>query len=424
LEVGSDLGSEAKQLSVSLGGVTRRGVVLQASYTWSQSRDQLSASRFGAAGFAAATTAGDPNVREWAPSDFDRRHALLGVATYPFGAAIELTAIGRLTSGAPFTPLVGGDINGDGARNDRAFIFDPAGGTPESAAMGRLLATADSRIADCLRQQIGTVAARNSCRGPWQAALDLQLNYRPSILRLERRLTISISTINLLRGVDELLHGVNGAHGWGLTLQPDPTLLYVTGFDTTAQRFIYTVNERFGATGRGANAFRAPFQIGIQAHLTIGPDRQQAALDQLRGGRGFGGFGAGGGGRGPGGGGGGGRFAMGARLDSLLPNTPAQVLALRDSVVLTAIQITALEAARDSLASQLRVIGDSIRSAAATINQSSDRQAIGAQIRAQFGLARDAVTRSLSAVHDLLTADQWNRLPETIRNPRFGGGAR
>ena len=430
LEIGSDLGSEAKQLTVSLGGVTRRGVVLQASYTWSQSRDQLSASRFGAPGFAAATTAGDPNVREWAPSDFDRRHALLGVVTYPFGTSLEVTGIGRLTSGAPFTPLVGGDINGDGARNDRAFVFDPAGTTSESAAMARLLAAADPGIAACLRQQIGTVAARNSCRGPWQATFDLQINYRPSILRLQRRLTVSVSTINLLRGVDELLHGVNGAHGWGLTLQPDPTLVYVTGFDSSARQFLYAVNERFGATGRGANAFRAPFQIGIQAHLTIGADRQQAALDALRGfgggmggrGGGFGGAGLGGGGRGGRGGGGGGpgRFGMAARLDSILPNPPAQVLALRDSIVLTADQVTTLEAARDSLASELRVMGDSMRSAAGGLDASGDRQAVLARVRAQFALARDAVTRALDAVRSALTPEQWSRVPESIRNPQFG----
>jgi hypothetical protein len=412
LEIGSDLGSEAKQLTISLGGLTRRGVVLQASYTWSQSRDQLSASRFGASGFAAATTAGDPNVREWAPSDFDRRHAFLGVVTYPLGASLEITTIGRLTSGSPFTPLVGGDINGDGARNDRAFIFDPAGGASESAAMSRLLATADPRIADCLRQQIGTVAARNTCRGPWQASLDLQLNYRPQILGLQRRLTMSVSTINLLRGIDELLHGVSGAHGWGLTLQPDPTLLYVTGFDSTTRQFIYAVNERFGATGQGANAYRAPFQIGIQVHVTIGPDRQQAALDALRG------FGGGMGRGGAGGFGGAGRLGPAARLDSVLPNPPAQVLALRDSLSLTHEQVTALEAARDSLAGELSVVADSMRGAAAALDPSGDRSAVVARVRAQFALARDAVTRALDAVRSVLTPQQWSRVPESIRNPQ------
>lgn len=177
---------------------------------------------------------------------------------------------------------------------------------------------------------------------------------------------------------------------------------------TTLQR--YAVNERFGATGRGANAFRAPFQIGIQAHLTIGPDRQQAALDALRG---FGG--PRGAGRGFGGAGG---FGMAARMDSVLANPPAQVLALRDSIALTPGQITALEAARDSLGSELRVIGDSMRSAAAAFAGSTDRQAVAAWVRAQFALARDAVTRAVDAIHGALTAEQWNRLPESIRNPR------
>src|SRR2546425_7254168 len=50
----------------------------------------------------------------------------LPILTLPIASALELGAIGRLTSGAPFTPVVGSDINGDGARNDRAFIFVPA----------------------------------------------------------------------------------------------------------------------------------------------------------------------------------------------------------------------------------------------------------------------------------------------------------
>jgi hypothetical protein len=111
---------------------------------------------------------------------------------------------------------------------------------------------------------------------------------------------------------------------------------------------------------------------------------------------------------------------MAARLDSILPNPPAQVLALRDLITLTAEQVTALEAARDSLASELRVIGDSLRSVAGRRDASCDRQAIVARMRAQFALARGAVTAAVEAVHAALTAEQWNHLPESIRNPRLG----
>src|SRR5207245_5270556 len=93
------------------------------------------------------------------------------------------------------------------------------------------------------------------------------------------------------------------------------------------------------------------------------------------GGAGSGAGGGGGGGRRGGGGGGPGRFGTAARLDSILPNPPAQVLALRDSIVLMADQVTTLEAARDSLASELRVMGDSMRSAAGGLDASGDRQA-------------------------------------------------
>src|SRR5205807_2400741 len=102
------------------------------------------------------------------------------------------------------------------------------------------------------------------------------------------------------------------------------------------QSFDYAVNERFGATGSGANAIRSPFQIGIQGRLTLGPDRTRQALDALRGGGGRGGRGGGGGGGGfgmggfgteTGGGrggfggpGGAGRGAFAGRFGALLPN--------------------------------------------------------------------------------------------------------
>ena len=87
----------------------------------------------------------------------------------------------------------------------------------------------------------------------------------------------------MLRGIDELVHGADGAHGWGLQARPDQTLLYVTGFDQATNSFEYTVNERFGATNARGNAMRQPFQLGIQMRFTFGPDRGQMALDRMRG---------------------------------------------------------------------------------------------------------------------------------------------
>src|SRR5207302_432552 len=152
------------------------------------------------------TTAANPNAREWATSDLERRHALLATVTLPIATALELGAIARLTSGAPFTPMVGSDVNGDGARNDRAYIFAPA--TASDTAVG---------------------------------------------------------TAKL--------------HGWGYATAPDPVLLYVRGFDPASARFRYAVNGRFGASSAGNGGVTVPFQIGLQARLTLGPNRTR---DRLR----------------------------------------------------------------------------------------------------------------------------------------------
>jgi carboxypeptidase family protein len=427
LEIGSGLHSDSKQLTVSFAGLTGRGVMVQVSYTLANSRDQAMGIRggFGSGG----STAGNPNTVEWAASDFQRSHSFLATVTRPFGPAIELTGIARLTSGSPYTPMVGSDVNGDGARNDRAFIFQPGSSTPEEQGMGNLLAAAPGRTRDCLARQVGRVADRNSCRGPWQGTLDLQFNYRPAFLGLNRRLVISVVTVNLLRGIDELVHGSDNAKGWGLTLRPDPTLLYVTGFDAAAQRFSYVVNERFGATGSGANALRSPFQIGIQMRFTIGPDRAQEALMMLRGGAGFApggraGPGAGGGDGprvimgGPGGAGGGGPAAMLSRLDSLLPNPAGVVLNLKDSLALTAEQVTRLEVVRDTLNAHNAALGDSLRKEIENEGANPDPARLMGIARPRLETLRNNMRQAWAQVRGVLTEEQWGKLPERYRNPQ------
>ena len=175
LETTSGLKTQSRQLTIGLGGITRKGIIVNASYTYSRSRDQTSSF-----GFGGGNTAGDPNQVEWATSSFQRLHSLLLTTMLPIGRSIELTAITRLNAGAPYTPLVGSDINGDGFRNDRAFVFGTNAADPVvAAAMSDLLASASSRVRGCLEKQTGRIAGRNSCTGPWQASLDLQLNWRP-----------------------------------------------------------------------------------------------------------------------------------------------------------------------------------------------------------------------------------------------------
>lgn len=287
--VGSDLRSHSKQLTVSLNGLTTRGAIFNLGYTLGYSEDQSSSGSFGGFGggfgrgggagggggsFGASTTASNPNVREWAVSSFDRRHSLTGSLTWPVNLGLEITATGRVSSGAPFTPLVGSDINGDGSRNDRAFIFDPSDPASDpvvAAAMTKLIDNAPSSVRECLTSQLGSAAARNSCRGVWQPSVELQMNWRPQMFGLNRRLMLSFNTQNLLGGLDELFHGRNNLHGWGAIRSQDNTLLYARGFDPVANRYLYEVNERFGASRQGANGISIPFQVGVNARRWLAP---------------------------------------------------------------------------------------------------------------------------------------------------------
>jgi hypothetical protein len=423
VEIHSGLASEAWQATLGLGGVFGRGMQAQVAYTYQRARDQGSTARLGGgAGFGAgsgATTAGNPNVHEWARSAFERRHQFLLTFTYPFGASLEVTSIARLTSGAPYTPMVGSDLNGDGSRNDRAYLF-PAGSGPEGDAIAALLERASGGVKDCLVGRLGTIPEHNACTGPWQGSLDFQINWRPAFFGLNRRLALSLVTVNFLRGLDELLHGADGARGWGINVRPDPTLLYVTGFDPVGQRYAYQVNDRFGATGGSASAFRPPFQIGFQARFTLGPDRRREALDALRGRGGGGGGGTGpGGGRGPGAGafplGAGTPDAVLARLDSVLPNTPALVLERRDSLRLTAAQIARLEAARDSFALRQAARAERLQATLRELGATPDPERLMPAVRPILEEARVDVVAVHAAVRAVLTDVQWAWLPETVR---------
>jgi carboxypeptidase family protein len=274
LLIRSDLEAETKQLTVALGGGTKRGATVRLSYTLTRSVDQSSFACCSASqGFAAPTTAADPNVPEWAKSDLERRHALLATLNYPLSEALDIGVIGRLVSGAPFTPLVGSDVNGDGVRNDRAFLFDPvtASDTAMANGMRALLTTASAGVRRCLERQMGVVAARNSCTSPWQPSVDLQINWHPAWFGEDRRLTVSLLTVNLLGGIDELVHGAAHRLGWGYATTPDPVLLYVRGFDPGTERFRYAVNGRFGSLESAGGGVIVPFQIALQGHLTLGP---------------------------------------------------------------------------------------------------------------------------------------------------------
>jgi hypothetical protein len=458
-EIVTDRESEAHQVTATVNGWLPIRMMFNINYTLGWARDQGTAGGgFGGMGFS-VPTAGSPNDVEWATSSNDRRHTMNVMLSYPVTPWMEVSGMGRLSSGAPYTPMVNRDINGDGMRNDRAFVFDPsaAGTDPRIVeGMNRLLEAAPSRVRDCIESQIGTIAGRNSCRNAWTQSLDMRASVRPNLPSVQRRLTVSADFRNVLTGIDQALHGRNNMRGWGEGQRADANLLEVVGFDAISRGFVYEVNEGFGQTRRGPNAFRNAFSVTISARLAVGgqPMMNNVAFGQRppMGMGGFGGQGGGFGGQGggfgggPGGGFGGGaggvgqlmamfRDASGAInpdsiLRTMLVNPVQDVLARRDSLQLTAAQVTAVQAISDTLQAQLErrrtALLPTIESLTSTLaaaqggmppqNMGQVVQQVQLQLQPNMEGARREAAEAMTMVQRELTAEQWAALPQSVRS--------
>jgi len=223
---------------------------------------------------------GDPREKEWAPNANDARHVLVLTGGFSTSKTGTVTLFARAQSGLPFTPIVQGDVNGDGRSGDRAFVPNPVVETDPVLGGGiqSLLATGTQTAKDCLRENLGQVAGRNRCRAPWTQSLNIQ--WRPRMpQRWAGRFIPTVYLQNVLAGVDQAIHGNGSLRGWGSQAAPDPVLLVPRGFDAGASRFRYDVNPRFGDTRQGRTIGRDPFRIVIDFSLGLSTNFD---LQQLR----------------------------------------------------------------------------------------------------------------------------------------------
>ncbi|HET7622111.1 MAG TPA: carboxypeptidase regulatory-like domain-containing protein [Gemmatimonadaceae bacterium] len=253
----SDLHVVATQLRVGKGFFKGKKFNFYAQYLYQRGREQ-------SRGFG-GLTAGDPLAVVWGPLTAPR-HTLSVYANMNFSQKVRLVARGTLMSGMRYTPRVAGDVNGDGASNDIAFIPSPS--SPLGQSMAAALRGAPAAARRCVARQAGGMAARNSCTGPWSSTLDLRLELSPSWL--PNASGINIDIFNAAGGLDRLLHGTAHARGWGDVRLPDPTLLVATAFDPAAREFSYQVNPRFGRRP-GGTAWHRPVQLRVSVRMPIGP---------------------------------------------------------------------------------------------------------------------------------------------------------
>jgi hypothetical protein len=273
-ELRSDLKSDSRQLRFGVSPSTpSTNYSWGVSYVYSNLRERVR-------GFS--NTAGNPLDIEWARSPFDSRHQIQYNLGYNFFDAVRINWFGNFRSGSPYTPIVSGDINGDGYSNDRAYVYNPASTADPAlaAAMQSLLSGATGNARECLQKQLGALAERNSCQGPWISQATMSLSFNPLKFRMPQRATLSFQISNPLGAADLIAHGNDRLRGWGQFAFPDPTLLAVRGFDPATQRYKYDVNQRFGSTLPALTAVRAPVTVTAMMRFDLGPTRERQALTQ------------------------------------------------------------------------------------------------------------------------------------------------
>ena len=401
----SALRSVSRQLQLTITPLS-----LNSTFTWSLAYT-LSSVRDRVTGFTSA--AGNPLDVSETRSSLDWRHQIQVTLGANLFDLIRVNWFQRFTSGTPYTPVASGDINGDGYANDRAFVFDPArtADTALASGMSRLLVTAPRSVRGCLDAQLGTIAARNSCEGPWTSTGFLSIAFNPLKVRLPQRATLSLQVANPLGALDLLLHGEGHLHGWGQTPTPDPRLLIVRGFDPNARRFSYEVNPRFGATSQAVSAVRNPVAVTLSLQLDLGPPRERQNLTQSldRG-----------------------RTRPGTRMPGPvlravygsggIINPIATILAQADSLKLTGPQADSLATLNRWYVTHLDSIWTPVIRQYVGLPDHYDRDEVYDRYRKAREASVDLLMEAAPQIRSLLTAPQLRRLPDLIvayLDPRY-----
>jgi hypothetical protein len=163
----------------------------------------------------------------------------------------------------------------------------------------------------------------------------------------------------------------------------------------------------------------------MQARYTLGPDRMREMINgMIRGG----GRGGGGGAAGAAGGAGGGGAAGGANFPgaALLNLNPANaILQLKDSLQLTEVQVAAIKPLADSVAARNAELGREVQETIRAAGANPDMGAVMARVNTRLESFRGETEAVIKRLQGILTAEQWARVPERIKNPpRLGGQQR
>jgi hypothetical protein len=276
--------------------------------------------------------------------------------------------------------------------------------------MTQLLASTSGAARECLQKQLGRIAERNSCRGPWTSNASLNITLDRAKFRMPQRAAISFSISNPLGAADLLVNGSGNLRGWGQNISPDQALLYVRGFDPNTRRYTYEVNQRFGATRPQFLVLRNPATLTASVRYDLGPMRERQTLGlQL----------------------GSGRTLPGSRLPegafrSLgavgVVNPMVTILRQQDSLRLTARQADSVAAMNRRYTYRTDSIWAPVARYLAALPAHYDEGAAYDRYLQARHAQVDMLIRIVPALRELLTDEQRRKLPQQIVNvldPRY-----
>lgn len=236
--------------------------VINASYTWNDSKDNTSYNgNVANSATLFQMVVDDPrDLSTMSYSNVQFRNKVVFYGTLPtfYGVAVGVRYSGL--GGTRYSLRVSGNVNGDFVNsNDLAYVFDPADPNTNATIatdMETVLANKDNLARACIESSLGGIAERNGCENDFFGTWDLRVARKffvPGQVRTGVELALDV--FNVANLIDK---------SWGTSKTlGDQNLLTIRGFNPATQQYIYAVNQNVGVTNPGGT----PWQFQVSARI-------------------------------------------------------------------------------------------------------------------------------------------------------------
>jgi Carboxypeptidase regulatory-like domain len=188
-------------------------------------------------------------------SNEDQKHKVVLMVLAPTFWGINISSSMVYYQSQRYSALVNIDANGDGNTNDLAYVYDPNDkNTPADIATGMntLLGKTSAQFRKFLEQNMGTFAPNNGGLMPWRFQWNMSISKDITIYKTHK--------ISLRADIFNVLNLLN--YKWGGFESVINTNLYnVTGFDSAAKSWKYSVNTNAGTLLKNTNPYSLQFGL-------------------------------------------------------------------------------------------------------------------------------------------------------------------